>query len=40
MGDAAMSAWFGVDGQRWDMHAWQHATATFAASLRVLVSVI
>ena len=21
--DACMTAWFGVDVQRWDMHAWQ-----------------
>ena len=24
VGDACMAAWFGVDGQRWEMHAWQH----------------
>ena len=24
VGDPAMAAWFGVYGQRWGMHEWQH----------------
>ena len=24
LGDACMAAWFGVNGQRWEMHAWQY----------------